>query len=194
LNFTDSNLYAPTINFAGPSYGHAGGDFVPATVTAGPPPSAAPLGTQPNLNAPPEPDPLRFLPIPTSAPIFNNYPAIAGVGPDVTLQPGTYVGGLSISGSRNVILQPGIYVMQAGFNNYGFSFGSTGSLTGDGVMIYNDPTGGGGPLQNTINITGSGAVTLTPPSSGTYQGISIFQARNANNFVTINHLSGSTNP
>lgn len=42
-----------------------------------------------------------------------------------------------------------------------------------GVMIYNDWSSSG----DTITLSGSGTLTISPPSSGTYQGISIFQKR-----------------
>src|SRR5262245_47464657 len=57
----------------------------------------------------------------------------------------------------------------------GFNFGGQGSLTGDGVMIYNDPASN----SDTINLSGQGAVHMTPPMSGPYQGIALFQSRTA---------------
>ena len=49
----------------------------------------------------------------------------------------------------------------------------TGTTTG-GVMLYNNPPPNGN--SSGISLTG-GKVNLAPPSSGTYQGISIFQER-----------------
>jgi hypothetical protein len=40
-------------------------------------------------------------------------------------------------------------------------------------MIYNNAPNGG----QQISLTGQGTVTFTPPTSGTYQGIMLFQAR-----------------
>src|SRR5262249_24651740 len=84
---------------------------------------------------------------------------------NVTLNPGLYIGGISIQGQANVTMNPGIYYMQGG----GFSNTGQGNLTGNGVMIYND----GG----VINIAGQGIVTLSPPTSGPYTGITMFQNR-----------------
>jgi hypothetical protein len=57
------------------------------------------------------------------------------------------------------------------------------SITGNGVFIYN--TGGGA-----INLSGSGTIALTPMTSGTYQGITMFQDRSSAVGAT---MSGGTN-
>ena len=77
-------------------------------------------------------------------------------------------GGIAVSGKGNIFLNPGIYYMKGGF-----SFGGQGSLTGYNVMIYNDPQSN----SDTISLSGQGAITLTPPDSGPYQGICLFQSR-----------------
>jgi hypothetical protein len=56
-------------------------------------------------------------------------------------------------------------------------------MTGNGVMFYNDASGG------TISFSGSGSLTLTPPTSGPYQGITIYQDRANSSPVA---LSGSS--
>src|SRR5262249_30143118 len=65
-----------------------------------------------------------------------------------------------------------IYYMQGG----GFAVTGPGSVTGSGVMIVNVPAGS----NDTINLTGQGRVTLSPPTnlSGAwkpYNGIALFQ-------------------
>ena len=91
---------------------------------------------------------------------------------NLTLSPGTYVGGIKLNGSGTVTLKPGIYYMQGG----GFSVGGTGTVMGLGVLIYNAP----GNPGDAINLNGKGVVVLTPETSGPYQGITIFQARTSN--------------
>src|SRR5262249_19618209 len=63
--------------------------------------------TQP---APPAADPLAALP----PPVFSAYPiqssSSLNVNGTVTLQPGVYIGGITIAGG-NVTLQPGLYLM-----------------------------------------------------------------------------------
>ena len=55
----------------------------------------------------------------------------------------------------------------------GFSLSGNGSVTGSGVMIYNSPNS----TSDTISLSGNGSVTLSPPTTGIYQGITIFQDR-----------------
>ncbi|HZW30874.1 MAG TPA: pilus assembly protein TadG-related protein [Isosphaeraceae bacterium] len=92
-----------------------------------------------------------------------------------TLQPGVYVGGISLSGNASVTLSPGIYYMQGG----GLSLSGNATLAGSGVMIYNDSSGG------SINLAGNGSVTLSPMTTGTYAGITIFQDRSTSTGITL---------
>jgi hypothetical protein len=115
-------------------------------------------------------DPLALLPAP-SAP-SPKYSAVnySGSAP-LTLNPGTYVGGIHITGSGPVTLLPGIYFMQGG----GFSLSGQANVTGSGVMIYNSPS-----ISSDAISVSQGSLILTAPSSGTYLGIAIFQKRTSN--------------
>jgi hypothetical protein len=134
--------------------------------------------TQP---APPAADPLAALPPPS----FSAYPvqsaSALNVNGTVTLQPGVYVGGIAIAGG-NVTLQPGIYLMNGG----GFKI-NNGTVNGAGVMIYNgaDSTHTAG----VISIAGGATVNLSPPTSGTYAGVTLFQDRQNTQkmVITANH-------
>jgi hypothetical protein len=123
----------------------------------------------------PVPDPLRYLPEPdkTTMVVRSSTPLSISGGTHV-LQPGVYIGGISIQGSAKVTMQPGIYYMDGG----GFQYKGQGSLTGLEVMIFNDPVAN--TQSEGITGTGGGSATLTPPKTGLYQGISFFQARDAN--------------
>ena len=94
----------------------------------------------------------------------------------LSLQPGVYQGGINVTGG-SLTLAPGIYYMDGG----GFGFSGTGSLNAPGVMIVNAPQSN----SDTISITGTGAVNLSPPTTGLYQGISLWQARAATNTLTV---------
>jgi hypothetical protein len=116
----------------------------------------------------PSADPLAGLPVPQA-------PATTFAAVDysdsalLTLAPGTYVGGIKVSGHGSLQLMPGIYYLDGG----GLSVDGQASLTGDGVMIYNHPHAGGDGIRS----AGNGTMHLTPPTSGTYQDITIFQDR-----------------
>jgi hypothetical protein len=97
-----------------------------------------------------------------------------------------YISGISITGKGNVTLQPGIYYMQGG----GFSSTGQGTLTGNQVMIFNHPLSN----SDTINLAGQGATTLSPPTSGTYQGITLFQSRTTTDQPTVSVTGTGTAP
>lgn len=101
-----------------------------------------------------------------------------------TINPGLYIGGISLTGSGSLTMNPGIYYLQGG----GITLSGSGSITGSGVMIYNAPNSN----SDSVSLNGSGSLTLSPPTSGPYQGITIFQDRTATAPVTMNG-SGSVN-
>ena len=88
-----------------------------------------------NHNFAPVSDPVG-LPLPPAPSTTYSALKVTGKCADtVHVQPGTYVGGISISGNASVTLEPGIYYMKGG----GFSDTGSGSVTGDGVLIVNAP-------------------------------------------------------
>ena len=70
----------------------------------------------------------------------------------------------------------------------GFGFSGTGSLTANGVMIVNAPQSN----SDTISITGSGTINLSPPTTGFYQGISLWQTRASTNTLTVSGGGGGS--
>jgi Flp pilus assembly protein TadG len=88
-----------------------------------------------------------------------------------TLNPGTYCGHISITGSASLTLNPGTYVLRDDFD-----INTTGSCTGSGVTVYQK--------SGSCNVT-KGTVTLSPPTSGQYQGVCIYQDRNNTNQCTL---------
>jgi hypothetical protein len=136
---------------------------------------------------PPTPDPLAYIPEPdpSTMPAYpkQNLQNIAGKK-TFTISPGVYHGGISVSGQATLVIKPGIYYMDGG----GFSFTGQGNLVANGVMIFNAPQSN----SDNISINGSGSITLTPPTTGIYAGITIFQARSATNTVYVSGNGGST--
>jgi hypothetical protein len=133
---------------------------------------------------PPTPDPLKYLPEPDPTTMTlqsKNATQIAGTK-DVTLYPGVYQGGIKVTGQGNVTLMPGIYYMDGG----GFTYTGQGNLNAQGVMIFNAPQSN----SDVVNVSGSGSVNWTPPTTGIYQGISIFQDRDATATVSVSGNGG----
>jgi Flp pilus assembly protein TadG len=125
-----------------------------------------------HYGAEPQPDPLRNVPQPTMTDFAEQSKGKTQISNGIrTLSPGVYHGGISLSGKANVTLLPGIYYMDGG----GFSVGGQANLVAIGVMIYNDPKS----TSDAISISGadSATVTMTPPTSGLYQGMTLFQNR-----------------
>jgi Putative Flp pilus-assembly TadE/G-like len=173
------NVVADTINLSDGVYNHS---------------NTGTLIGQVNYYVPPTPDPLASLPEPTQPPLptlpasvlallGSSYSTNNGVNysgdQTIDLYPG-YYGGISLTGSGSVVLHsnpdgsPGIYYL----GQHGLSISNAGSITGSNVMIYNNGTGN-------ISLTGSGSVSLSPPTSGIYQGITLFQERSSNKQISI---------
>src|SRR5262249_41239120 len=92
------------------------------------------------------------------------------------IDPGIYTE-IKVSGSGRLILNPGIYVLAGG----GLAVTGSGSINGDGVMLYNAgsnyTSGASNPSFGGLTLSSSGNLPPTPMTSGTYAGVLIFQAR-----------------
>lgn len=134
-------------------------------------------------SCPPLADPLRYLPVPDPVQLGlttrgNNLTISSGT---VDLYPGVYNGGIKVSSTATVILHansdgtPGIYYMSAhnGFQVTGFANVKTAAGETAGVMIYNDWI----DASAVIKLSTLGTVSIIPPASGIYRGLTIFQKR-----------------
>jgi hypothetical protein len=170
------NAVANTINLSDNTYNHSNSGTLIGTINYNQPPTPDPLVTLP------EPSPPNFPPTPPATPGLN-YSTSNGVNysgsATLDLYPG-YYGGIQITGSGSVVLHdnadgsPGIYYI----GSHGFSVTNAGGVTGNNVMIYSAGTGN-------ISLTGSGSVQLSPPTSGIYSGVTLFQERSSNKQISI---------
>ncbi len=128
---------------------------------------------------PPVPDPLAYLPAPdpTTMTVQSKSPLHVSGSKTASILPGVYTGGITVSGQASLSMAPGVYYMAGG----GFSFTGQGNLNAQGVTIYNAPKSN----SDVININGLGSITLTPPTTGTYKGISLFQQRSSTNTMYV---------
>jgi hypothetical protein len=157
------------------------GDYTGHRYFLTPYPSAG--STTPYTNSVPVTDPLADLPEPHPGD-FPTQVAPPNAGPSggtITLQPGYYSDRLFYDGPRTVVMEPGLYYLEQGIGLQGQV-----QFRGNEVMIYNAGSG-----DNNINLGGKGQWTLTPPTSGTYKGISIFQSRNTADPTTTSILRGN---
>jgi Flp pilus assembly protein TadG len=146
-----ASLQAPAIDVSG---GYTSNSRITGPVTSG----VTPLV-----------DPLKSLVPPqlSSSPVQSSWPLYVDNG-SVTLQPGIYEGGIHFSGNAAVTLQPGLYILNGGT----LDVSGSASLTGNGVTIHITNL-----WPDEVDIGGNGSVVLTPPTSGPFQGISLFQDR-----------------
>ena len=97
----------------------------------------------------------------------------------MTLDPGVYCGGLTIKGTAQVTLNPGIYVIKDG----GLIVTNTASIEGEGVGFYVTGKASG------FNFTTDTRVSLSAPTSGPMAGLLLFEDRTIQ--AIINHKISS---
>jgi len=81
-----------------------------------------------------------------------------------TIDPGVYCSGLNAGAQSELTLNPGVYVIKAGV-----SIGAQATMKGTGVSIYIQSGG--------VTMTGGASVSLTAPTTGSWQGILFYQDR-----------------
>jgi hypothetical protein len=100
---------------------------------------------------------------------FTNYTR-TGNG-SLVLAPGTYCGGISITGNHAVQFSAGTYVLYGG----GMQFsGNIAPIAGSGVTFFNSGNGSSYPYS-ALNVAGNISLNLSAPSSGPYAGLLFMQ-------------------
>jgi hypothetical protein len=121
-------------------------------------------------------DPLANVPEPT---LPSGKGTSINANSNTTISAGLYSTIQLNNASATLTMNPGIYYITGGINI------QAGSLVGNGVMIYN--TSG-----DNLKFQGATSVNLTPPTSGTYAGISIWQPRSDSSEVHIESTGNVT--
>jgi hypothetical protein len=115
-------------------------------------------------------DPLGSLPEPPQGTNRNG-----SSGPNI--QPGYYPNGLP---SGNLTLAAGVYYIDGGI----LLTGSRTITATSGVMLFLH-TGG-------ISMSGSSSITINPPTTGTYQGVSMYSARGNTSTISLQGNPGNS--
>ncbi|MDD3926665.1 MAG: Tad domain-containing protein [bacterium] len=143
------------------------------------------LDPAPLTNQPPLSDPLADLTAPSTQglPVFSGItiPYSSSAPPwwinELTLQPGVYTGKIILQGDCRVTFAPGVYILQNGI-----TITASAQAFGSGVMFYN----AGGVFDS----SGNSRFYVTPPTSGLYEGMLVFQARNNTSEMLIRNSTG----
>jgi len=112
----------------------------------------------------PTEDPFTSLPPPAKGTVqkTDSFKSVVNVKETYNLTPGTYKE-LKFDKNDVVTMQPGVYYVDGEVRVHGQA-----SLSANEVMIYNGSKKG-------FKFDTTGSVTITPPTSGTYEGVSLFQ-------------------
>lgn len=158
-------------------------------------------------------DPLAYLPAPpnandpcgtSSGNVYNGSQSavqlgvLVGLAGNVTLNPGVYCGGISITAAllSNITFNPGTYILRNGpaFNILGLRIGTSSgftvtgnvlsSIVGNGVTFYNEGDAGSFSLTAGALPLQLSNFQLTAPTSGNYGGILFWQASGVQNTGT----------
>ncbi len=129
-------------------------------------------------------DPLANYPVPTYTDYVVQRTSNLHYGGSTvaTIQPGVYIGGLKFDGNSVITMAPGIYYLAGGG---GFIVQQNATLSANGVMIYSGSPSGKSGSAGPVTIDTTGNVTLSPPTTGAYAGMTIFVERLSNDDITI---------
>ena len=150
--------------------------------------SSEPSGCR--TGVPPQPDPLAQLADPQfSGCDFGEPTPVKVSGGVVSLNPGVYCNGISITSGASVTFQPGVYILNGG----GLSVNGNSTIQGSGVTFYN--TARGKYVYAAVNLTGGTLGFLNAPTSGPTGGILFFQDRTITpkSGKSTNVIAGSSN-
>jgi hypothetical protein len=143
-------------------------------------------------------DPLASIAAPKSGTIVSTKPVSYDMNnkpANNTLQPGVYCGGLQVQNTNGTTytMAAGTYIMAGG----GLTFNSLAKIDATaGVTVYNTSSTGWGCSStytfSPITIDGQATVNWKAPTSGSLEGIAIFQDRNQGTASSQNKIVGGS--
>lgn len=117
--------------------------------------------------ASPATDPYAGVTIPSSPSACNHNNFSLSGQSSQTINPGTYCGGINLSGQSSLVMSSGVYYMDSG--DFSVSGGATVTAPGSGVTIILTNNIGSG--YGTVSISGGASVTLSAPTTGPTAGL-----------------------
>jgi Flp pilus assembly protein TadG len=132
----------------------------------------------PNTGVNPAQDPFASMPTPTPGSCVSSGISLKSNDTE-TINYGTYCGAITLGGQSSLTLNPGLYIVQGGL-----TVGGGATLSGTGVTIY---------IQSgSISVAGGASINLSAPTSGTYEGVAIFQDRSDTSSMGLNGGASQT--
>ncbi len=136
------------------------------------------LTPTPTTGAAAVPDPLAAVPAPALSGPEQGSVSLNGNG-SLTLTPGIY-NNISINGNGTLVFTPGTYVITGSV-----SMNGNPTLSGSGITLYftcsdysaSNPAPCNGASGAGLSLNGNPSYDLTAPTSGTYQGLTVFYDR-----------------
>jgi hypothetical protein len=149
----------------------------------------ASLSPAPTTGAAMLPDPLASLAVPSTSGLTNYGSVSLSGGSSATIQPGIY-SQINISGTGTLTMNSGVYIIEGG----GFTVSGGAGVSGSGVTIFNAgskyPSTGG--TYGSYSLSGLGTYNLSPPTSGTFAGIVLFQPKDNTKALTLSGNGSGT--
>jgi hypothetical protein len=134
------------------------------------------------------PDPLATLPQPSTSGLTNYGTVNLSGNSSATIKPGVYTG-ITVSGNASLTFNSGLFIIAGG----GFTVSANANVAASGVTIFNAgsnyPNTGGS--FGSIALSSKGTFNFTPPGTGTYAGIAIFQSRDNIKPITVSTNASS---
>ncbi len=137
---------------------------------------SASISPTPSTGVAPVSNPLGFLTPPTCSATGSSSTS----GGTTTFQPGNYTSTTTINGTSNNVFASGVYCFSGNLKISG-----NPTISGTGVTFYFSGSA-------SLNMTGGGTVSLSAPTSGTYNGILIYQNPSDTSSISLGGNSGGT--
>ena len=112
----------------------------------------------------------------------------------LTMSPGNYIinggGGISVTNASTLTMGAGIYIINGG--SFSLANGTTTTASGVSIVLTNTPSAPGSPNWGSVSFVNATNFTLTPPTSGAFQGVAFYMDRNAPATITDTFANASS--
>jgi hypothetical protein len=112
----------------------------------------------------------------------------------LTMSPGNYVinggGGISVTNASTLTMGAGIYIINGG--SFFLANATTATASNVSIVLTNTPSAPSTSNWGSVSFTNATNFTLTPPTSGAFQGVAFYMDRNAPPTITDTFANASS--